>query len=137
LLENKKTQISVDILFNIAYSLIRGGGIMNDFGKFLKDLRKERKITQRDLAERVGVNFTYISKIENGKLENPPSEKTIVKIARVLDADIDTLIFLAKKVPEEIRETIADDKLAVAFLRKVSAMSHEQRKTIQDVIDEV
>ena len=110
---------------------------MNDFGTVLKDLRKERRITQRELAERVGVDFTYISKIENGRLENSPSEKTIAEIARVLGADVDKLIFQAKKVPEEIREKIAADELAVAFLRKVSDMSLEQRKAIQDVIDEV
>ena len=69
-------------------------------------------------------------------MENSPSEKTIIEIARVLGTDVDRLIFLAKKVPEEIREKIVDDELAVAFLRKVSTMSEKQRKAIQDVIDE-
>ena len=35
------------------------------FGKFLRRLRKKSKKTQRDLAREVGVNFTYLSKVEN------------------------------------------------------------------------
>jgi len=110
---------------------------MVDFGTALKSLRIEKRITQRDLAEKVGVDFTYISKIENGKLENTPSVDTITKIANILEADVDQLILLAKKVPETIRETIVDDNLAATFLRKVSHFSPEQRQKIQDVIDEV
>lgn len=110
---------------------------MSDFGSTLKNLRKERRITQRDLAEKVGVDFTYISKIENGKLVNSPSVDTIVKIAQALDANADELILLAKKVPETIRETIVDDDLAVAFLRKVPQLTPEQRQKIQDCINEV
>lgn len=110
---------------------------MTDFGTTIKNLRKERQITQRDLAEKVGVDFTYISKIENDRLENPPSEKTIIEIAKVLEADADELILLAKKVPESIRDVIVDDDLATAFLRKVSQMSPEQRKKFKDFIDEV
>ncbi|ACL18715.1 transcriptional regulator, XRE family [Desulfitobacterium hafniense DCB-2] len=110
---------------------------MSDFGNTLKNLRKQHKITQRDLAERVGVDFTYISKIETGAIANPPSEKTIIQIAKVLGTNADELILLAKKVPETIRETIVDDDLAAAFLRKVPRFSEEQRKIIKDLIDEV
>ena len=108
-----------------------------DFGAFLKSLRMERKVTQRELADKVGVDFTYISKMENGRLENSPSEKTISEIARVLEIDANELILLANKVPAAIRETITNDDLAATFLRKVPAMSPEQKKEIQKVLDEV
>ncbi len=110
---------------------------MIDFGSKLKNLRKEHKITQRDLADSVGVDFTYISKMENGKLENSPSIETIIKIANVLETNADELLILANKIPETIRKTIVDDNLAAAFLRKVPQMTDEQRKRIQGVIDEV
>ncbi len=110
---------------------------MRDFGLTLKNLRKERRITQRDLAEKVGVDFTYISKMENGKLENSPSVDTIIKIAQALNTNEDELILLAKKIPKTIRETIVDDDLAAAFLRKVPQLTPEQRKKIKDYIDEV
>ena len=107
---------------------------MNDFGSTLKALRKERRITQRDLADKVKVDFTYISKMENGQLKNSPSAETIINIAKALDADADRLILLAKKVPETIRETIVDDDLAAALLRKMPTLTQEEREKMWELI---
>jgi DNA-binding XRE family transcriptional regulator len=38
-------------------------------GQILHDARKSEKITQKELAERVGVDKSYISKIEKGIIE--------------------------------------------------------------------
>ena len=40
-------------------------------------------MSQRDLAERVGVDFTYLSKIENGRVE-PHSEAVLKNVSREL-----------------------------------------------------
>ena len=109
---------------------------MSDFGATLKQLRKERRITQRELAEKVNVDFTYISKMENGQLKNSPSVETIKNIAAVLETDADTLILLAKKVPEAIRETIIEDGLATALLRKMPTMTPEEREKMWELIGE-
>lgn len=109
---------------------------MTDFATKLKMLRKEQKITQRELAEKTGIDFTYISKMENGKLENFPSIETIKKIAQALHTNENELILLANKVPEDIRKTIVDDKLAADFLRKVQGFSPEQREKLRKFIDE-
>jgi len=109
---------------------------MINFGVTIKNLRRERKITQRSLAEKVGVDFTYISKIENERLENYPSIDIIIKIAQALGTDADELILLAKKVPDTIRETIVDNELAAAFLRKFPQMSPDKRKKIKEIINE-
>lgn len=110
---------------------------MSDFGTYLKNLRKDRRITQRDLADRINVDFTYISKIESGKEGYIPSTVTISKIAEVLGVDADELILLANKVPDTIRDTIVDDDLAAAFLRKVPRLSSEQRDKVKSILDEV
>lgn len=110
---------------------------MNEFGNELKRIRKERKVTQRDLAERVKVDFSYISKMENGRLKHTPSIKIINKIAQELNADAEELILLAEKVPETIKQTIVNDDLAAEFLRKFPSMTDEQRKKLEDIIDGV
>lgn len=51
-----------------------------NFGQYLKKIRVIHNVSQRELAKNVGVDFTYFSKIENGKLE-PPVEDTIKKLA--------------------------------------------------------
>jgi transcriptional regulator with XRE-family HTH domain len=79
-----------------------------NFGEKVRQLRKAMNLSQRDLATKVKVNFTYISKIENEKLDfgDYPSEELILKLAEALDADADEMLILAKKVPEAIRRRV-------------------------------
>ena len=80
------------------------------FGKRLQALRKAKGYTLRDLAGKVGVGFTYISKAENGKLAfaDFPGEALIVKLAKALDADADELLILAKKIPAQIKKRVLE-----------------------------
>jgi len=79
-------------------------------GERIRELRQAKQLTLRDLAAKVGVGFTYISKIENHKLEegHGPSEKLIHKLAVELDADEEQLLLLAEKVPEPIRKRVVE-----------------------------
>jgi len=65
---------------------------------------------QRELATAVGVSFTYISKIENEKLDfgDYPSEQLIIRLARRLGANADDLLFRAKKIPSHIRRRVLE-----------------------------
>jgi HTH-type transcriptional regulator, competence development regulator len=90
-----------------------------EFGQRLRDLRKRKNLSQRDLAARVGIDFTYLSKIEGGRL-NPPSEIIIKRIAQVLDADEDELINLAGKVPKDLKALLEESPQAVELLRVLS-----------------
>ena len=38
-------------------------------GKFISELRKEKSMTQEQLAEKVGTKKSYISRLENGKCD--------------------------------------------------------------------
>ncbi|MFC1908307.1 tetratricopeptide repeat protein [Chloroflexota bacterium] len=77
------------------------------FGARLKDLRIQAGMTLRSLAKSVNVDFTYLSKIENGVMP-PPSEKVLLQIAEVLKTDRDELITLAGKIPSDIAEMLKD-----------------------------
>lgn len=48
----------------------------------IRELRKERGLTQAQLAERAGLPQSYISRLENG--EHSPTAKTITKLAEGL-----------------------------------------------------
>ena len=58
-----------------------------EFPERLRSLRKEAKLSQRELADRVGVDFTYLSKIENNRVE-PPSETVLKKLAGCCQASL-------------------------------------------------
>src|SRR5260370_22816640 len=72
------------------------------FGERLRLVRKERGLTLRQLAAGVGVDFTYLSKIENGRFSYTPAVDTIRELARVLKVDSLELLRLANKLPKEL-----------------------------------
>lgn len=108
---------------------------METFGQKIKRLRKAKRITQLELAERIGVDFTYVSKIENDRTMRSPAESTIRKIAEVLETDSEDLILLANKIPQNLQETIVQDSLAVDFLRTVPKFNADERAEISKFIE--
>ena len=80
------------------------------FGERVRELRQQQDLHQGDLAERIGVSVSYISKVENDNLHfgDHPSAKFIHKLADELDADEDELLLLADKVPEGLRKRIRE-----------------------------
>ncbi len=96
------------------------------FPERLRELRKAARLSQRALAEKVGVDFTYLSKIENGRVE-PPSESVLQRIAKELAGELgmdeielsDELITLAGKIPSDLAETLSRNPEVIRFLRSV------------------
>ncbi len=103
------------------------------FGERVRELRKAKNLTLRDVAKKVRVNFTYISKIENQKLDfgEYPSEDLIRKLAKVLEADEDELLLLAKKIPEDIKRRVIERPDA---FRKIAKLDDE---TLDRLLEEI
>jgi transcriptional regulator with XRE-family HTH domain len=111
------------------------------FGQRIRDLRRAQNLGQRALAEKIGISFTYVSKIENHQLDfgEYPSDDLIRKLAKALDADEDELLLLAEKIPAQVRERVlerpdvfrafaaCDDKTLDRLLQQVGK-SGTQRK---------
>lgn len=80
------------------------------FGEKVRAARKVKGVDLRTLAGVVGVHFTYLSKIENGKLDfgDAPGEGLILKLASALDSDADELLLLAHRIPEGIKKRVLE-----------------------------
>ncbi len=75
------------------------------FGEIIRSIRKEKDITQEDLAELVDKSTEHISYIERG--ERSPSFELLLDLSRVLDVSLSNLLNIAQeddenKLPEEI-----------------------------------
>lgn len=92
------------------------------FGQVLKEIRRSKDVTQRELAAAVGVDFSYISKIENDRMP-PPAADTIVKICEVLGVPPDDLLAMTGKMPTQIKEAISEKPAAQEFLREAQNMT--------------
>ena len=60
------------------------------FGSFLRELRKEKQLTQEQLAERFGVTSRSVSRWETGS--NMPDLSILVELADFYDVDIRDII---------------------------------------------
>ena len=83
---------------------------MSEFGSYLRKRREKLResdpeFSVRQLAARVGVEPSYLSKVERGQ-QPPPSEQKIAALARELDEDPDMLLALAGKVSGELQAII-------------------------------
>ena len=96
------------------------------FGKWIKDARRSKGYSQRDLAALVKVDYTYLSKLENDRAEYPPKDDVIQALIEHLELDVDlaTLSYLAgritpadSKVIQQLAKTY-QDKMPV-LLRKM------------------
>jgi len=69
----------------------RGRYLMNAFiiGRNIKKLRDERCVTQRQLAESIGISFQAVSKWETGT--TTPDVTILPEIARFFEVSIDDL----------------------------------------------
>ena len=65
------------------------------FGEKVKQLRKEKGLTQTELAEAVGVGTSHISHIETGS--GKASLETLIQIINALDCSADELFCLEVK----------------------------------------
>ena len=80
------------------------------FGALLREQREglrktDRSFSLRQVADRIGVEPSYLSKVERAEVA-PPSEETIQRLAKELDLDPDALLALAGKVSTDLKEVI-------------------------------
>lgn len=81
--------------------------------------RNGKALSIRQLAERLGVHHSYLSRIERGDDVGLRPEK-LVKLAELLGLDSHFVLAVAGIVPERLREAIFDNRTAfIAFARNV------------------
>ncbi len=95
------------------------------FSERLKEERRKAGISQRRLAELAGVDFSYISKLENGRMP-PPAADTIVKIAQSIGCASEELLAAAQKLPGEVGSILSGNPAAVRFLQEASSLGLDE-----------
>lgn len=73
-------------------------------GLKVKEFRKQRKITQEKLAEIIGVDNGYISKLEVG--QNFPSINTLERIADALGVELYELFQFTRRKDKDFKDEI-------------------------------
>lgn len=111
-------------------------------GPYLRKSRTDKQRSEgnafslRQLARRIGVEPSYLSKIERG-LEQRPSEQTTRALARELDEDPDALLAMAGKVSGDLQEIIRKrPQLFAQVIREMKNMpDHALLRVVREVRD--
>ncbi len=93
----------------------------------VRDLRRIRNLSQRQLAGRMNVPRTYISKIENGKAM--PTLSSLDRLARALQVDISALL---RDAPKR-HQTEADMLTADPFLAELAKFAPHLTSTQKSI----
>ncbi len=74
-----------------------------ELGKILRRRRLEQNLTQRNLALKAHLDYTYVSKIEGGS--QSPSVEALVRISESLgiaNVELNELLALMGRIPEDL-----------------------------------
>ena len=88
-------------------------------GQTLRKCRKTAGVTQRSVAQSVGVDVSYVSKLENDRMP-PPAADTIVKMARALNVEPDVLLTMSGKIPSSVSQMLGSKPAALRFFRQAA-----------------
>jgi len=97
---------------------------MTHFGTAIREARErlreeDPRFSLRQVAQRVGVEPAYLSKIERGEAQ-PPSEAVTLGLARELALDPDVALALAGKVSSDLQAIIRRrPQLFAALIREL------------------
>jgi transcriptional regulator with XRE-family HTH domain len=101
-------------------------------GRRLAALRKERGLTQTDLAKKLGTAQAVISDYERGKLR--PNPEILVRLAKVLDVSADELLGLR---PPPKTETARLNRRFLRRLQQIDRLPKRDQDALLRMIDAV
>src|SRR5436305_1081705 len=114
---------------------------MSAFGDHLREKRlrlqeADPQFSLRKVAAAVGVEPSYLSKIERGE-QPPPGEQTIIALATTLGEDADVLLALAGKVSEDLQAIIRKrPQLFAQLIRDLKKLpDHAVLRLVREVRD--
>jgi len=95
------------------------------FGAFVRREREAKEIGLREMAKKIGVSPTYLSKVERDEFP-PPAEDKVRKIAAIIGHDADELLALAGRVASDLTDIIRERPREMAdFLRAAKGLTAE------------
>ena len=100
-------------------------------GENIKRLRKKKKWSQTDLAEKIGSHLSHVNRIETGKYR--PSLPVLIKLAESLEVSLDTLVNGGEE--ENFKEIKIEDKNLAQRLKLMDSLETKEKEALICVID--
>lgn len=99
-------------------------------GAYIKELRKQKGLQQKEVAIEVGLNQSNYNKVENDHRQ--PSIDVLNKLAKLFDVKVDQLLNPDDSLPKAV--TI-EDKTTIEKIKLIEQLEDEDRNIIYRMID--
>ena len=99
------------------------------FSDRLRQLRKQKKMSQSKLGNKVGIHYIHLGRYEQGKAN--PSGETLLRLASALGVTVDFLAFgsARKRVEDEF-----EDREMLILFSEIQALSPYDKITVKKLI---
>ena len=105
------------------------------FGDLLRAIRVAKGYSLRKFAEMADMSPTYLSQVEQGKVERPPTAERVRTMAELLGQNADEWIALAGRVADDLTDIIKNEPQAMpALLRAAKGLTAEELGKLTDQI---
>lgn len=101
-----------------------------ELGIKITKARKVRRLTQRELAEKLSIHPSMVTRWERGQIH--PRDNTLETIAAALDLTVDAL--LAQRTGPVLNSELGDDQELQRCIELLAKMSEEDRKAVKHLI---
>jgi transcriptional regulator with XRE-family HTH domain len=111
--------------------------VLTEFGKFCRKLRIDRSELLKDMAEKFDVSAAYLSAVEVGRRNVPPSwPKSLAELYSLNSKDISSMNKAIESSKLQVKISLdgfsANDRnLAVAFAREFKDLDEETKSKIR------
>jgi transcriptional regulator with XRE-family HTH domain len=92
---------------------------MNGFASYLRELRKARGLSLKQVEERAGVSNAYLSQLERG-LRKPPHPDILRRLAKAYEVPVEDLLVSAGYLENGAEKSITREKIEQAFTHVIS-----------------
>ncbi|MBM3380482.1 MAG: helix-turn-helix transcriptional regulator [Betaproteobacteria bacterium] len=111
--------------------------VKEQFGAFIRRKREEKDLGLREMAKKIGISPTYLSKCERDEFP-PPTEERVREIAKILGCDVDDLLARAGRVSTDVSDIIKRHPVQLAaLLRTTKGMSADDIRRLASEAEKV
>jgi len=107
------------------------------FGDLLRATRIAKGYTLRKFAEMADMSPTYLSQVEQGKTDRPPTAERVRTMAELLGQNADEWTAIAGRIPDDLTDIITGEPQAMPeLLRAAKGLTADELRKLTEQIRE-
>jgi len=104
-------------------------------GQLIREKRLAKGFSLRKFAEMVDVSPTYLSQVEQGKVDRPPTAERVRRMAALLGETAAECVALAGRLPPDISDLIKQKPTQLPeLLREASGLTLDELRRVTERI---